>query len=378
MTTMPCSQRTDLAILPDREPTPANRLRLDYRAESNRLGAPPVPIIDAHSHINGAQATPVFRDVCDLYGVERIWTMTRLEDVPTVKSVLGERVEFIAVPNWASKDKAHAFQQGYLDDIRAYRDHGAEIVKFWTAPRGRDFAKELGDPLALSLDDPWRRRAMDLACDLGMFFMAHVADPDTWFQTKYADASFYGTKEEQYAPLERAASEYPRPWIVAHMGGWPEDLEFLSGLLERNDNIYLDASATKWMVREVSKHPREDILAFHQRWSGRLLFGSDIVTTDQHFESEHEDRGMGHLASSAEEAFELYASRYWALRTMWETGYDGESNIADPDLMLVDPAAHEAMSAPRLAGKCLPAETLRTFYRDAATNLMDSWRARRS
>ncbi len=341
-----------------------------------RLGSPPAAIVDAHSHINGAQATPVFRDVCDLYGVDRVWTMTRLDEVPTVKKVLGDRVEFIAVPNWGSEDKKHTFQQGYLDDIRAYRDHGAEIVKFWVAPRGRDFAKELGDPLMLGLEDPWRIKAMELATDLGMFFMAHVADPDTWFQTKYADASFYGTKAEQYEPLERVVERFGQPWILAHMGGWPEDLEFLSGLLSRHDNLYLDTSATKWMVREVSKHPREDVLAFHEKWRGRLLFGSDIVTTDQHFESEHEDRGMGHLASNAAEAFELYASRYWALRTMWETGYEGESNIADPDLALVAPERHDGMSAPRLAGKCLPAETLKGFYRDAAMNLLDGWRSK--
>ena len=375
MPTTPCSDRADLALIPDREPTPANRLRLDYRAEAERLGAPPVPIVDAHSHINGAQATPVFRDVCDLYNVDRVWTMTRLEDVPTVKSVMGDRVEFIAVPNWMAKDKAHAFQQGYLDDIRAYHDHGAQIVKFWAAPRGRDLAKDIGDPDAMSLENPWRLKAMELASDLGMFFMAHIADPDTWFQTKYADASFYGTKAQQYESVERVMDRFTQPWILAHMGGWPEDLAFLSGLLERHDNLYLDASATKWMIRELSKHPRADLLAFHERWTGRLLFGSDIVTTDQHFESEHEDRGMGHLAANAEEAFELYASRYWALRTLWETGYEGESNIADPDLMLVDPESHNEMSAPRLAGKCLPPAVLRAFYRDAATNLMNSWRA---
>jgi len=373
MSQMPCKDSSPV-VLTGREPTPANRLRLDYREEAARLGPPPVPIVDAHSHINGAQATPVFRDVCDLYGIEKIWTMSRLEEVPVVKKVLGDRVEFIAVPNWGAENKTHAFQQGYLDDIRAYRDHGAEIVKFWVAPRGKDFAKEFGDPNALGLLDPWRIKAMELACDLGMFFMVHVADPDTWFKTKYADASFYGTKAQQYEPLEEVLSRFDRPWIAAHMGGWPEDLEFLSGLLERHPNLYLDTSATKWIIREVSKHPREDVLAFHERWAGRLLFGSDIVTTDQHFETEHEDRGMGHLASNAEEAFELYASRYWALRNLWETGYEGESNIADPDLMLVDPDSHDEMSAPTLAGKCLPDSILKRFYRGAATELLQGWR----
>src|SRR5690606_11722720 len=177
------------------------------------------------------------------------------------------------------------------------------------------------DPELMRLDGPWRRRQMDLASDLGMCFMAHIADPDTWFATKYADAEKYGSKIEQYAPLERLAAEYTQPWILAHMGGWPEDLEFLDGLLTRHANISLDTSATKWIVREISAHPRAKVLAFLERWKGRILFGSDIVTTDAHLTPESGLRGMGDLSSTPEEAFDLYASRYWALRKLWESDY---------------------------------------------------------
>ncbi|MHC4590503.1 MAG: hypothetical protein ACYTAQ_14535 [Planctomycetota bacterium] len=41
------------------------------------------------------------------------------------------------------------------------------------------------------------------------------------------------------------------------------------------------------------------------------------------------------MASSPQEAFDLYASRYWALRTLFETDHVGPSPIADPDLALV-------------------------------------------
>jgi hypothetical protein len=87
---------------------------------------------------------------------------------------------------------------------------------------------------------------------------------------------------------------------------------------------------------------------------------------------------MGHLAASEDDAFDLYASRYWALRTLWETDYDGESNIADPDLALVDPESHDAMSAPRLRGHGVPEDLLRSLYADAADALMKSWRDRSS
>jgi hypothetical protein len=80
---------------------------------------------------------------------------------------------------------------------------------------------------------------------------------------------------------------------------------------------------------------------------------------------------MSRKASAPEEAFDLYASRYWALRTMWETDYEGESPIADPDLHMNEPQKYTEMDAPRLAGKALPSDLLRVLYRDAAQGLLE-------
>jgi predicted TIM-barrel fold metal-dependent hydrolase len=352
-----------------------NRLGLDYRAEARLLGEPPVPIIDAHAHINGGDAARVYADARAAFGVTHVWSQTQFQQAADVQRVLGDSVSFVAVPDYMSDDREHAHGPGYLDRITEWRERfGAKMLKFWCAPRGRDFARESGtDPLLLTLDGRWRRKQMDHAADLGYMFMAHIADPDTWFATKYADSSFYGTKLDQYTTLEKLAKEYDRPWLIAHMGGWPEDLAFISGLLERNPNFVLDTSATKWMVRELSKHPTAEFRAFLKRFRGRILFGSDIVTMDQHLQPEAGPRGMGAQASSPEEAWELYASRYWALRVLFETDYEGESPIADPDLHLVDPDRHDPMDAPMLRGHALDDDELRVLYRDAALNSLHAW-----
>ena len=63
---------------------------------------------------------------------------------------------------------------------------------------------------------------------------------------------------------------------------------------------------------------RDELLAFLERFEGRILFGSDIVSMDAHLSPQSEgsnDRVT--QASSTDEAFDLYASRYWAHRTMW-------------------------------------------------------------
>jgi predicted TIM-barrel fold metal-dependent hydrolase len=332
----------------------------------------PAPIIDVHTHLNGPEAILVYRRAADLYGVSLAYSMTRLEEVETIRDAMDGRVRFIAVPNyWNAENRLYEFTTGFLKRIESYHALGSRIVKFWVAPRSRDLAEQAGDRTLMQLDAPHKIEAMKLATELGMIFMVHVADPDTWFATKYADARKYGTKLAQYEPLNRLLDEFTQPWIAAHMGGWPEDLEFLTNLLERHPNLYLDTSAAKWMIRELSRHSRQELHTFLLRFRGRILFGSDIVTTDEHLDPEPGEHEQHAKAGSEDEAFDLYASRYWALRTMFETDYEGESPIADPDLAMIDPDTYTELDAPPLAGKSLPVDVLKSLYHDAAHNLLE-------
>ena len=355
-------------------PTAANRLGLDYRAEAGRMSSAPVRIIDAHTHINGGEAAKVFLEAMDLYGIERTYSQTQLAQADAVLNVLGDRIRFVAIPSYMDPDRERAHREGFLENIQLFHDRfGARIVKFWAAPRWRDYWDAEEDHDVYGLESEWRIRAAELAQSLGMMLMAHVGDPDTWFATRYADSGKYGTKAEQYEPFERMLDRFDSPWLAAHMGGWPEDLEFLSGLLSRHDNLYLDTSATKWMVRELSKHTRAALVSFFETWSGRVLFGTDIVTMDEHLLVTEPDpeRTVAHLADSHESAFDLYASRYWAMRVLFETDYEGESPIADPDLAMVEPERFDAMDAPRLVGKSLGRPLLEVLYRGAAEGLFD-------
>lgn len=351
---------------------PSNRLGLDYLEEATKFPRRTKPLIDVHTHLNGAKAVTLYKQAADAYGIELTYSMTPIDGVETIQNAMGDRVRFIAVPNWRAEDKKTEFGERQLETIQRFHDLGSRIVKFWTAPRSIDIATELGDPTLLRLDNPLRIRAMELASSLGMIFMVHVADPDTWFATKYANAKVYGTKRQQYEPLEELLDRFTQPWIAAHMAGSPEDLEFLSGLLERHPNLYVDCSACKWQVRELSKHPRNDLLPFLQKFRGRVLFGTDIVTTDEHLKpSDADTHEMYRKANSIEDAFDLYASRFWAYRTMFETNYEGESPIADPDLAMIDPEKHGPMDAPPLRGFDLPDDLLDAIYHDAAEKLLE-------
>ncbi len=357
--------------------TPANRLGLDYAQESKVLGKPMCPIVDAHAHINGKRAAMVYRKVCDLYGIERVYSQTQLAQADAVKEVMGDRVSFVAIPEYMHKDRKWAHTQGFLENLDEWHARGARMFKFWGAPRLRDYVGTMDlDPGSIvDFDSDWKLQIAEKGKSLGMMLMVHCADPDTWFGTMYKDAGKYGSKASQYESLERLLTTTGMPCLAAHMGGWPEDLGFLSGLLDRHPKLILDTSATKWMIRELSKHGSAELIAFLARYSGRILFGSDIVTSDDHMKAtDSENPGFGDLlASSDSEAFDLYASRYWAQRTMWETGYRGESNIADPDLMMVDPEGFDAMSGPALRGHGLGKDQLRMLYRGAVTGTLDRW-----
>ncbi|MGV6814039.1 MAG: hypothetical protein ACWA5W_03400 [Phycisphaerales bacterium] len=357
----------------------ANLHGVDYRRESERLGKPVSPIIDAHAHINGKRAARVYKEVCELYGIERVYSQTQLAQADAVKDILGDRVRFVAIPEYRDPDRLNAHTQGFLENLDLWHARGARMFKFWGAPRLRDYVKTMKlDPAEIvGFDSPWKMRIAEKAKSLGMMLMVHCADPDTWFQTMYKDSSVYGTKASQYESLERLLGELDIPCLAAHMGGWPEDLGFLSGLLDRHPKLILDTSATKWMIRELSKHDTAELVAFLDRYSGRILFGSDIVTSDEHLTAdESETPGFGdQLAGSEREAFELYASRYWALRTMWETTYRGASNIADPDLAMVEPERYDNLSSPALFGHALDADRLKMLYRGATIATLDRWYA---
>ncbi|MCL4210212.1 MAG: amidohydrolase family protein [Phycisphaerales bacterium] len=324
----------------------SNRFGWDYQREAASFGPPVAPIIDIHSHVNGRRAAALLLRACDLYGVQTVYSMTMYEEADVVREVFGDRIRFIAVPDyWAKENRRHALADGYIRRIEEWHAKGARVAKLWAAPRSIDTARELGDPTLFRLD--------------------------AWFATKYADASIYGTKESQYDPFERLLDRFrSTTFIAAHMAGTPENLAFLSALLDRHPNLVIDTSACKWQVREWSKHRQEEMLGFLLRYRTRILYGSDIVTTDDHLTSEGDKSNeMQRKAGSEQEAFDLYASRYWCYRAMLETDYEGESPVADPDLAMVEPDRFSNMSAPRLVGRALPPELLRQIYHDNARRL---------
>jgi hypothetical protein len=199
------------------------------------------------------------------------------------------------------------------------------IIKFWFAPRIRD-------RLDFLFDSPRLDRVFRAIADHRLGVLVHVSDPDRWFEHKY-DPAKYGTKADQYPMLEHRLREHPTvPFLAAHMAGDPEHLDHLADLLTRYPNLYLDTSATKWIVRELGRQ-RDAARLFFRRWAERICFGTDHVVLQKSDPVR-------------------YLVRYWVHQMFWETDLVCPSPIPDPD----------ADGAPMLRGLDLPADVLEQIY----------------
>lgn len=327
---------------------------IDYADRRHFRYAGP-PIVDIHTHLmrtrptDPPQGPPVGHgpgaslsqaetmvEVATEFGVGRIVTMCPVDDIVPLRERFGDRLGFNASILKKAIDEPDDEAYRLLD---RFLEAGVEMVKFWSAPRGRD--------RGLIVDAPWRIESAKRARAAGIrTIMVHVGDPDAWFQTVYADTAKFGTKSEQYVGLVRMLEMFPDlTWIGAHMGGDSEHPDHLEALLERYPHLRLDTSATKWQVREVSPR-REAIRSLMVRYPDRFLFGSDLVTRHP-LPREH------------------YVSRYWCQRTLWESAWEGHSPIADPDY---HPADGQPVT-PRLCGLSLPPPVLQRVYHDNAMEL---------
>jgi predicted TIM-barrel fold metal-dependent hydrolase len=315
------------------------------------------PLVDFHSHVMvtrpgdpqsgpplgtgpGAsieQAELMF-DVAAEFGITQIVTMCQADDIPPLRARFDDRLVFNGMIGKKSVEEPDEEAFRNLDRLL---ELGVKMVKLWSAPRGRE--------RGLFVDAPWRIEALRRARAAGIrLVMVHVADPDVWFQTMYADVAKFGTKPDQYMGLERLMNLFPDLiWIGAHMAGDPEHPEHLHALLEKYPNFHIDTSATKWVVREVSPRaaPLRELIC---RYPDRFLFGSDLVTR-HHLLRDH------------------YVSRYWCQRTLWESAWEGSSPIADPDYK---PGAGQP-ATPILRGLHLPDDVLDAVYYHNAQRLLN-------
>jgi hypothetical protein len=224
----------------DRPPNRAPSLRMngiDVTTPLPRKGHG--PIIDSHVHLGDPDATALMIEAGRRFDVACFIGIVHLEHLDGMRKRFGSLVRFNV---WTTRDRPDdpvAFARTNRDIVRRAADLGAVCIKFWYKP-------EFNERTGLFFDD-WRLDPVFEAMrDAGLPALVHIADPNVWWQTRYADGERFERKRFTYRQLTNTLGRYPDlRVVVAHMGGFPEDLDFLDGLLTQYPNCYLDTSATK-------------------------------------------------------------------------------------------------------------------------------------
>ncbi|HQY87994.1 MAG TPA: amidohydrolase family protein [Tepidisphaeraceae bacterium] len=319
---------TDPAKLPEYNQTFVNFRQPWPRAPVNGT------VIDGHVHLLGSRHAESWFEAADHFGIDNFVSQTPLEEVLTLSRRWGHRLQFVAVPNWMKLGEPNRIDD-WMRRLDAFANIGSKIAKAHLAPGTIKRTK-------LTIDGEEMSKIFRAMRDRGMIIMTHVGDPQLWYDGKYKDDAEYGTRADHYRLWSQRLEEHRGwPWLAAHLGGWPEGLNDMQGMLDRFPDLILDLSATKWIVRELSVQ-RDQAREFIMRNQDRLIWGSDQVSTDNR-------------------DFDFYASRWWCHRKLFETAWRGPSPILDPDATSERPS--------KIDGLALPTTVLQKLYHDNVQRL---------
>jgi predicted TIM-barrel fold metal-dependent hydrolase len=272
-------------------------LRLsDFRPRSmlatpeHEIRKPRFPVIDYHNHLDAQEPREVLR-VMDECGIERIVNITMhtgetaLEMIRKFQTVAPDRFATYGWMDWSDVQIPGFFKRS-IDRLEQLIEHGACGLKIW---------KDLGtkvrnsDGSLLRIDEDRLDPLYERAAELGVPIMYHIADPDAFFlpidasNERYEELaahpewSYYGShygKEELLAQRDRVIARHPRTTFVgAHVAEHPEDLAYVSRLLEENPNLHVDIGAR---CAELGRQPYTS-REFFLKFADRILFGTDLI-----------------------------------------------------------------------------------------------------
>ncbi len=276
-------------------------------------------VIDVHNHVNDAQG--IDEHMAPERVVE-IMNNTNVKTVVILTGMWGEKLQRVIdemVKPYPGRFLVFSqIDFSKIDDANFSAEMVAQLddaVK--RGARGLKQLKDLGlnvrdkSGRRVAIDDPRLDPIWDECGRLGIPVSIHVSDPEAFFHpvdekneryeelTEHPDWSFYGaeipSKESLLAARDRMFARHPNTTFVAlHMANWPENLDYVSHLLDTLPNVMVEFGARE---AELGRQPRR-AREFFLKYQDRIMFGTDngmdeamyrnhfrwLETTDEYFD----------------------------------------------------------------------------------------------
>ena len=254
------------------------------------------PVIDVHNHVNDARSAdehmPPDRviQIMDATNVRTAVILTgewgdKLQRVidEMVKPHPGRFMVFTQI-DWSRIDDP-GFSGKMVEQIDDAVRRGARGLKVM-----KDFGLLVRDKSGklVAVDDPRLDPVWEECGRLGIPVAIHVTDPEAFFHPvdarneryeeliEHPDWSFHGhgfpSKETIIAARDRMFARHPHTTFISlHVANWPEDLDYVSALLDRLPNVVVEFGARE---AELGRQPRR-AREFFLKHQDRILFGTD-------------------------------------------------------------------------------------------------------
>ena len=295
-------------------------------------------VIDVHNHINDAAR---IENRMPPEQVVRIMDATNVRTIVILTGMWGDRLQ--AVIDQMVKPYPGRFMVftqidwSKIDDP----DFSNEMVKqiddaVSRGARGLKLLKDLGLGVRdkagnlIKVDDPRLDPVWEECGRLGIPVFIHSGDPEAFFHPvdatneryeeliEHPDWSFYGRDYPSFESLlearNRVFAKHPRTTFVSLHMGWPENLDWVSKMLDQHPNAMVEFGAREAELGRQPRRARELFL----KYQDRVMFGTDNGLAEEMY------RNNFRFLETADEYFD-----YW--------GGPGQGRFKISGLNLPDP-----------------------------------------
>jgi len=258
-------------------------------------------VIDVHNHVNDAAS---IEDHMPPEQVVKIMDATNVKTIVILTGMWGDKLQGVIDEmvrpypgrfmvftqiDWSKIDDPN-FSQGMVKQIDDAVSRGA---------RGLKLLKDLGlgvrdkSGKLIAIDDPRLDPIWSECGRLGIPVFIHSGDPEAFFHPidntneryeeliEHPDWSFYG---HDYPSLEsllearnRVFAKHPKTSFVSLHMGWPENLDWVSKMLDEHPNAMVEFGAREAELGRQPRRARELFL----KYQDRVMFGTDNSLTEE-------------------------------------------------------------------------------------------------